>query len=347
MNNLHKMKTLFTISGILSIASTVLKCIAMFTEYDKDSGYFALSSPINVIATLLPLLSIAFFAIVSFTFKPREIFPVINYSSSCFRFFSSTSGCLMLVYAYVKFGEYRAEKSSLTNANAKQTLFLILIVLFSLVSFVALMMYAFGKNEKNDPKRSFLALTPAAVVMLRSIEIQFDANVAMNDPLKIAFQVASLVLMLALVYLAKCEFDVSEADPKMRFITLLSVPVFVLAFAVPTIVCYYAKVSTVFSYLVDSLLYISLCGFVVASYTPCKKAKPICDAMWSSYDEEVANLNEGACVDDDLEEHEYSDEFTTDEPGGSENVKDSDYEKVTKELLGDDESSESSEKSEK
>lgn len=321
MNNLHKMKTLFTISGVMSLAATVMKCVAMFKEYDKESGYFALSSPINVIATIIPLLALAFFVVVSFTFKPREIFPMINYSSSYFRFFASTSGCLMLVYAYVKFGEFRAEKTSLTNTNAKQTVFLLLIVLLSLLSFVGLMVYAFGKNERNDPKRSFLAIAPAGVVMLRAIEIQFDSNIAMNDPLKIAFQIASLVLMLALVYLAKCEFDVSETDPRMRFITLLTVPVFVLAFAVPTIICYYAKVSTVFSYLVDSLLYLSLCGFVVSAYTPCKKAKPICDAMWNSYDEEVASLNQVVCEDDDCETDEGDGSSASD--GGEKSSEDS------------------------
>ena len=36
---------------------------------------------------------------------------------------------------------------------------------------------------------------------------------------------------------------------------------------------------------------ISLCGFVISSYTPCAKAKPVCDEKWREFDLEVAALN--------------------------------------------------------
>lgn len=304
MNTFQKMKTAFIMSGVFSLAATALKCAAMFVEFDREIGFFSASAPMNTAADIVMLLSLVFFAAIVFPIKKRDVSQVINYSSSPFRFFSSTSGCLMLVYAYVKWNEYLTEKTSLSAANAKKVNFLLIIVLLSLVSAAALFVYAFGKNEKNSPKRAFLAASPAGVVLVRAIEIQFDGNIEMNDPVKISFQIASIALMLALVYTAKCEFDIHETSPRLRIFTLLASPVFVLSFALVTVICYYSKVNTVFSYLVDALLYISLCGFAVCSYTPCKQAKPICDAKWSAYDDEVASLNMKKDDSEDAEDGE-------------------------------------------
>jgi len=311
MNNIQKIKAMFAVSAVSTVLATALKTLAMYKEYDPEIGFFATSSPLDTAANAVLCLSLLFFIVMSFTFKKRELFPVINYQSSFFRFFSSTSGCLMLVYAYVKWGEYLTEKASLIDANAKKTAFLFLMVILSLASAAALMVYAFAKNETNSPKRAFLAFLPAAVIMVRSIEIQFDGNIEMNNPLKIFFQSAGVVLMLAIVYLAKCEFEPNETTPRMRLITLMAAPVFVCAFALTTVICYYTKHTTVFSYLVDSVLYISLCGFVVSSYTPCKQAKPICDAKWSAYDDAVALLNMPVSEDDPEEEIDSAEENLT------------------------------------
>jgi len=131
--------------------------------------------------------------------------------------------------------------------------------------------------------------------------------------MKISFQIAACVLMLALIYTGKCEFAISETSPRMRFVTLMAAPVFVSAFAISTVICYYAKVNTVFSYLVDSLICLSLCGFVVCSYTPCKQAKPLCDAKWDEYDDELYLLNTP----------EYSEVFGEDDPADTDESMDS------------------------
>lgn len=319
MNTFQKMKTAFIVSGALTVTVLALKCAAMFLEFDREIGYFASFSPLNTVADILLFLSLVFFLTFFFKMKKRELFPIINYSSSPFRFFSSTSGCLMLVYAYVKWNEYLTERASFSASNVKRVNFLLITAVLSVVAAAGLMAYAFGRNEKNSPKRAFLAAAPAGVVLVRAIEIQFDGNVEMNDPIKISFQIASIVLMLALVYFAKCEFDIHETSPVMRTVTLLLTSIFVLPFAITTVVCYYTKVNTVFSYLVDALLYLSLTGFVLCSYTPCKVAKPLCDAKWLVYDEEVTKLNVGAqSVDEDEEYDEEAEQNSADEPSDTE-----------------------------
>lgn len=291
MNTLKKMKLTFLFSLIATVCATALKTAAMFLEFDKTIGFFYESAPLNTASNLILMISVIAFAAMSFTFKKRELFPIINYSSSVFRFFSSTSGCLMFVYAYVKWNEYLTEKKILSDANVKKANFLLILTLLALAAGIALFVYAFGRNEKNSPKRAFVAFIPAGVVLVRAIEIQFDGNIEMNDPLKVLFQLSSVVLMLSVVYTAKCEFKIHETNPRMRYITLALCPVFTLTFAVSTIICYYSQVSTVFAYLVDALLYLSLCGFVVSSYYPCAKAKPICDAKWGEYIDEIEALN--------------------------------------------------------
>ena len=193
-----------------------------------------------------------------------------------------------------------------------KTNFLFAMAVLAVVSGFALMIYAFGKNEKNKPSRAFLCALPSGVVLVRAIEIQFDGSIEMNDPLKISLQLASIALILGIIYTAKCEFDINETTPRMRLITLMFTPVMVLSFAIPTIVCYYARVNMIFTYLIDALLYLSLCGFVMFSYMPCAAAKPICDEKWVEYDRQVDLIN-GKVTTEESSDEESSDEEPSDE----------------------------------
>ena len=108
----------------------------------------------------------------------------------------------------------------------------------------------------------------------------------------------------------------------MRLISLMATPVVVLSFAIPTVVCYYARVNMIFTYLIDALLYISLCGFVMFSYMPCAKAKPICDEKWKEYDRQVDIMN-GKAVDEENSE-DFSDSENDEEPKTEDSIEKTD-----------------------
>ena len=199
MSTFNKIKISFMVSAVSTVFAAALKTLAMFFEFDREIGYFNHNAHINLAANIFTVVAVLFFIAFSFLFKKREIFPVINYSSSIFRFFSSTSGCFMLVYAYVKWQEYLSSKELFSNVSEKKVNFLFATAILAAVSGFALMVYAFGKNEKNNPMRSFLAVCPAGVALLRAIEIQFDGDIEMNDPMKISLQLASLALILGIV----------------------------------------------------------------------------------------------------------------------------------------------------
>lgn len=275
---------MFAVSFTCTFLCTVLSAIAMFTEFDSSIGYFNNNAVCHMISNGLMWVSVAVLLIGALLFRKREIFPVINYDSSPFRFFSSMSACLSLLMTYVRFQTYMVNVTSSDPMVLRGNIFTLMTTVFSLLSFFVFITYAFGKNEKKSSKRAMFGFVAVGMLGFRLMETHFTWNVQMNNPIKLALQFALVVTVFALIYTFKCEFAINETSPYQRLFFLLLCPIFAITFAVPVIIVYYAKIYTDFSLLADSLVLLSVCGFVLTSYTPCRIAKPLCDADWAEYD---------------------------------------------------------------
>ncbi len=283
MNTTKKLRWAIGISAVGTLAVTVLRVLAVLFELDGETGYFGLTSPLNTAANiLLFVLSLALLTL-PFFFKEREIAPVLNYQSAFFIFFSVMSACLLLVNAYVRWMEH--DDASLRGSAAQGGAgFLLPNVICSVIAALGFFVYAFGRNEKRSNPRSLIGLLGAAVLFLRAIELHFNNYIEMNHPIKIYLQLALVSTALALLYMAKCEFRVCDASPRARLFSMLVSPLFSISYGIPMLVSYYTKVYANFSFLIDAILLLALNGAVLASYMPCRKARPIAEAEWEELD---------------------------------------------------------------
>lgn len=310
MNTMKKLRWMIGVSALGTLAVTVLRVLAVLFELDGETGYFKRTSPLNTAANIvLCVFTVALFA-APFFFKEREIAPVLNYQSSFFIFFSVMSACLLLVNAYVRWMEHgdAALRGSTAQGGAG---FLLPNVICSVAAAIGFFAYAFGKNEKRRTARSLIGLLGAAVLFLRAIELHFNNYIEMNHPIKIYLQLALVSLAVALLYMAKCEFRVCDASPKARLLSLLIAPLFAISYSLSMLVSYYAQIYANFSFLIDAILILALSGAVLASYTPCRKARPIAEAEWAALEElllESEKAEETEETENDSDETEKTDE---------------------------------------
>ncbi len=315
MKYIKNMKLLFVVSAVLTAAVTVIRTVSILTEFEADIGYFKHGAILDPICNALLIVAALLFFLQTIVTKREDHSHSINRDSTAFRFFASFSACTSLFYAYMMWNQYSVESEHISVMPARTTGFMIAVMVFSLLSFAGLMVYAFGRNDKPNKWRSFAALLPAMMLILRGVEVHFDSSVEMNDPIKIQLQLACVALSLALLYTAKTELDTNETSPRARTATLLAAPVFAISFSVAIVVSYYTKTYSDLSYLMDAVVLIPLCGFVLSSYSAKKTEDEVvvpAEAPEAS-EEAPADVTEDATEEDAEVKDEVSEPDDTNE----------------------------------
>lgn len=282
MKTEKKLRLMMYTGLCVTIVAVVLACLAMIFEFESDIGYYAHSAPFHTVAQVLAVMLLLFATVMAFSFKKNELCQIINYDSTAFRFFASMTACLSLLCAYVEFTNLIASlRASVVKASTGNVLSALALI-FSVASFFVYINYCFGKNEKKSESRGLCGMLTVAYLIIHLMETHVLWTTQMNNPTKIALQIALIVLVFGLIYTYKCEFAVNKTSSRLRVLFMLICPVFVLTFSIPTIIAYYARIYADFKVLVDAIYLTSVCGFVLSSYMPMSKARPIAAAEWAA-----------------------------------------------------------------
>jgi hypothetical protein len=311
MKTENKLKLTMCVATAATVLAVALASVSMLLEFETDIGFFALFSPLRITWQVLTALLIAFAVVVSATLKRTETFPVINYDSTAFRFFASMTACLSLLCAYVEITTLIASLRESSIIASKGNIVVIFAFLLAVASFFVYINYCFGKNDKKSEARGLCGMLTVGYLIVHLMETHVLWSTPMNDPVKVALQIAILSLIMALTYTFKCEFPIDKASGKLRIFFMLVCPILTLTFSVPAVIAYYARVYTNFNLLVDAIYVTCACGFVLASYMPVNKAQPIAAAEWAQINaenEETAPDTDGAePTEDNTETEEQTD----------------------------------------
>ncbi len=311
-------KYILPASACLTLGVTMLSVLAVLFEYEKGGEYFLQKAPLCTVSLVLMILGAAGGIAAGFFTEKRDPVAVPDFNSSVFRFFASFSGCVSLIFAYVRFGVYRVNVTSSDPMALKGNSFTLLTVIFAVLSSAACFSYAFGNNKKRNRARAIYGLAPAVMITFRLMETHFMSDRPMNSPMRLLLQAAIIVNALALLYMTKCELYIYEADARRRMASLAALPTVSVPFVVMMTVGYLTKTFGNFEMLVDAFMLFSLTGLVLSSYMPASKAKVIAEAEWAEYDalvteaiENAGNTEESAeLIDENTENTEEAPEST-------------------------------------
>ena len=259
-----------------TLLTLALSMAAMLFEFDSAMGYFNAKAPLFYASQIIPWAFLAFCAIFVFTMKKTEHFPVLNYGSNVFRFSAGMVGFLSLLSAYAEISSLgRLNDSQTPELASRQRIFVIIGVVFALVSFGVYMAYLLGRNEKKSTARAALGAAGVIHVTMRIIENEVARGFAPNHSIKTMIQLAQIAVALALLYTFKCELPIKKSGGRARTFYMLVCPVFSLGFALPLVAAYYLRIFTNFDVLVDSVYAVFLSFVVLASSLPARKARPM------------------------------------------------------------------------
>lgn len=289
MNTEKKLKLMWCVTASVTVVAVVLSVAAMLFEFESDIGYFAHFAPLHTISQILTTLLTLFVLVMTLTMKKHETCQIINYNSSVFRFFASMTACLSLLAAYVEFNTLISSLRESASPVSSTTAVIAGSLFFAVVSFFVYFNYCFGKNEKKSDTRGLCGMMAVGYLLCHLMETHLVWPTQMNNPVKIALQLAIIALMLALTYTFKCEFAINKTSGRLRLAFMLICPVVALVFAIPTVIAYYARIYTSFNTLVDAIYITSACGFVLASYMPQRLARPIAAAEWAEINADANN----------------------------------------------------------
>ena len=301
MQTEKKMRLMWIVMAAATVIAVALSSVSMLLEFESDIGYYTRFAPIRTVSQILTALFVIFAAVMTFTSKKHELCPVLNYNSAAFRFFASMTACLSLLNTYVEFTTLRTTLGTNAVPVSSSNVITILALASSVASFFVYFNYCFGKNEKRSSSRGLCGMISVAYLLFHLMETHLVWPTQMNNPVKNALQISLIVTIFALTYTFKCEFAVNKASGRLRTFFMLVCPILTLTFAIPTVIAYYARIYTSFGTLVDAIYLICACGFVLASYMPVAKARPIAAAEWA---EISASLDEGK--DDGVDLTEYT-----------------------------------------
>lgn len=314
MHTDKKMRLVWWVTAAVTVIAVVLATASMILEFDSEIGYYAHSAPLHVTSQILIALLTVFVAVIIFTFKKHEICPVIYHNAAPFRFFASMTACLSLLNTYVEFTTLRSLFGTQTSPMSSANVITILALVLSVASFFVYFAYCFGKNDKKSDGRGLCGMVAVGYLLVHLMETHLVWPAQMNNPVKTALQTALIALIFALTYTFKCEFAINKASGRLRTFFMLICPIFVLTFSIPTVIAYYARIYTSFNTLVDAIYMTCACGFVLASYMPQDKARPIAAAEWAEITASIEVENdksadaEEACVAESEKEGQQNNE---------------------------------------
>ena len=209
---------------VLSVLTVILRCVALFTEYEQDRGYFGSKAPVN--ATVLILLAFGFVLFLTLGIVLRRELSTPSYVGTLSIFFSAGFSAVSLaVYAVFTIIAFVQTSGFIS----------ILMLLSALLALVGAVYFAFFlfPTPAETTARGMLGLSFAFFCLLSSFILYFDMSEQMNAPAKL-FSLLTFVILTCYA-LGECRGLFGRQSPALQYLLTALGLVLSLTAAVPNI----------------------------------------------------------------------------------------------------------------
>lgn len=209
---------------VLSFLTVVLRCVALFTEYEQGRGYFDSDAPVNMTVTILMAVGFLLFLVLGIVLRRELSTPSYAGTLSIFfsAGFSAVSLAVFAVFTVIAF----------TKAAGFIGILMLLSALLALASAVYFAFFLFPAPPETTA-RGMLGLSFVFFCLLSSFILYFDMSEQMNSPAKLLSLLTFTVLTC--YALGECRGLLGRQSPALQYLLTALGMVLSLTAAVPNI----------------------------------------------------------------------------------------------------------------
>lgn len=216
---------IYTLSAVaLTVISVILRCVGLFFFYDTEIGYFSAGAPLPIIANILLLVSVVFFALTAL-FKLRKVDLELGKKMTVANVTGNTVAAI---------GAAALTVFDLTSNDGVSAI----SVLLSAASVAYFVLLAFRSSV--ILKVILGALTVFRLVLMVSTSY-FNQFVQMNSPDKIVFHLACVSAMLFIV--SELRILTGTEKPSLYLFSSATASLMCGVCAIPSIIAYHARLA--------------------------------------------------------------------------------------------------------
>ena len=192
-NKTERALPLFFYTAVFAAIGIVVQGMAVVFGYDPVMQVYKLGSVIGKASGIVIFAEIIIFAVLSILMlRGKKMLTSLPEASDTSAFLSAAAGCVIIVSSFILFYEGRGYVGNVRTVTTAMTI----LSIPSGASFILPVL----NNKKYNGLISYLGFFPiiwAATCLLR---IYFDVGAAINDPIRILFQISFAAVMLALLF---------------------------------------------------------------------------------------------------------------------------------------------------
>ena len=200
---------LFFYTATFTAIGMFFQAMAVVFGYDPVMQVFKSESTIGTISCAILFAECIIYAILSiFLLKGNKQLPQNPLVSDASAFFSTVAGCVMIVSSVMLFIETGAVSENVRTITTTMTVLSIPAGISFILS---------SLNQSLNKILSYLGFFPVLWAATCLLRIYFDTGAAINDPIRILFQISFVVVMLALLFEQKVRVGKKGTLPLIIF----------------------------------------------------------------------------------------------------------------------------------
>ena len=227
-----KIKVYIYSSLFLTLICSLLFCVSYLFFFDPEIGYFSIYAPLPVISGALTVASLAFILTAFITIPKGAITAAPVPYGSASKLAASALAVGFLGYPAFRLLASRGE----TVVSPLLTLFCLVLGALSALYFLLVAL----RTKKAGSGRVLAGFIPIFWAVVSMSEAYTNKLVAMNNPVKISFMMATLVVMLFMLY--ELRYLLERGFPRAFLVFTLAAILVLAVFTLPTLVLAAARI---------------------------------------------------------------------------------------------------------
>ncbi len=200
---------LFFFAAIFAAIAICIQGIAVVLGYDPAMQVYKTNSILGTISAIVIFAEIVIFTLMTvMMLKGGKRLSALPQASDTSAFLSSAAGCMIIVSSVLLFFESQGYVGTASNVTLWMTI-------VSIPSGMYFILSTF--KNKNEQLLSYLGFFPVIWTALCLLRIYFDVGAAINDPLRILFQLSFVAIILALLFELKVRVGKNGTIPLIIF----------------------------------------------------------------------------------------------------------------------------------
>lgn len=184
--------SLFFFAAIFAAIAICVQGMAVVFGYDPVMQVYKTNSILGTIAAIVIFAEIVIFALMAvLMLRGGKRLSALPTTSDTSAFLSSAAGCVIIISSVLLFLESKEYVGTARNV----TLWMIILSIPSGLYFILSSL-----KNKNEQLLSYLGFFPVIWTAACLLRIYFDIGAAINDPIRILFQISFAAIMLALLF---------------------------------------------------------------------------------------------------------------------------------------------------